>query len=118
MFARAVFFEYSVRLLVEQERLSYNLIVVRLSAVPAEQDMRRQRKEFFMEIDARGLSCPLPVIKTKKALAEAENRQVEVLLDEEVALENVRRLARDKGYTVQVAEENGEYRLTLTPEDA
>lgn len=32
--------------------------------------------EFNKEVDARGLNCPLPILKTKKALAEVESGQV------------------------------------------
>jgi len=32
--------------------------------------------EFQKEIDARGLNCPLPILKAKKALAELESGQV------------------------------------------
>lgn len=32
--------------------------------------------EFHKELDARGLNCPLPILKAKKALAEMETGQV------------------------------------------
>jgi tRNA 2-thiouridine synthesizing protein A len=32
--------------------------------------------EFDKELDARGLNCPLPILKTKKALAEMTSGQV------------------------------------------
>jgi tRNA 2-thiouridine synthesizing protein A len=32
--------------------------------------------EFQKELDARGLNCPLPILKTKKALAEMSSGQV------------------------------------------
>ena len=32
--------------------------------------------EFNKELDARGLSCPLPILKTKKALNELASGQV------------------------------------------
>ncbi|CAN5318036.1 sulfurtransferase TusA family protein [soil metagenome] len=32
--------------------------------------------EFHKELDARGLSCPLPILKTKKALSEMTTGQV------------------------------------------
>lgn len=32
--------------------------------------------EFHRELDARGLSCPLPILKTKKALADMSSGQV------------------------------------------
>lgn len=32
--------------------------------------------DFHKELDARGLNCPLPILKTKKALAEMESGDV------------------------------------------
>lgn len=64
-------------------------------------------------VDARGLSCPVPVIHTKAALEEAGCGEVIVLLDEDVARENVSRLAGSLGWEVQVAEDAGEFKLTL-----
>ncbi|HCY64106.1 MAG TPA: response regulator SirA [Oxalobacteraceae bacterium] len=32
--------------------------------------------EFQKELDARGLNCPLPILKTKKALAEMQSGEV------------------------------------------
>ncbi|HEX9432264.1 MAG TPA: sulfurtransferase TusA family protein, partial [Burkholderiales bacterium] len=31
---------------------------------------------FDKELDARGLNCPLPILRTKKALAELQSGQV------------------------------------------
>jgi tRNA 2-thiouridine synthesizing protein A len=32
--------------------------------------------EFIKDLDARGLNCPLPILKTKKALAEMTSGEV------------------------------------------
>ena len=45
-----------------------------------------------MEIlDARGLECPLPVVKTKELLKEID--EVKVLVDNEIAIENLTKFA-------------------------
>ncbi len=63
-------------------------------------------------IDAKGLACPEPVIRTKKALDVCDD--VTVLVDNETALENVRRLASSSGCAVDVEEEpGGIFRLHL-----
>ena len=63
-------------------------------------------------IDAKGLACPEPVIRTKKALDTCDD--VTVLVDNETALENVKRLASSSGCTVEVKEElGGIFRLHL-----
>ncbi len=67
-------------------------------------------------VDARGLSCPLPVIKAKAALDGLAGGEVVVLLDEEVAKENVTRLAHTLGCEVELADDAGEYKLTIRKE--
>lgn len=64
------------------------------------------------KIDARGLSCPQPVLMTKKALSSQE-KEYEVLVDNGTAKENVTRFAENAGYTVSVTERDGEYSLKL-----
>lgn len=64
------------------------------------------------EIDARGLSCPQPVVLTKKAL-ETE-REVIVFVDNDIAAENVKRLGANMGCTVTVEQQDANtFRLAL-----
>ncbi len=65
-------------------------------------------------VDARGLSCPGPVIKTKAAIEALTSGEIVVLVDEETARENVLRLARSFGCMVDVIEEGGEFKLTIS----
>ena len=44
-------------------------------------------------VDARGLSCPQPVLETKAALDSAGGGTIEVLVDTVTSRENVLRLA-------------------------
>ena len=48
------------------------------------------------QIDARGLSCPQPVILVTRAVEEG-NTDLEILVDNEVAKENVLRLTARRG---------------------
>ena len=64
-------------------------------------------------VDARGLSCPVPVIMAKKALDRIAAGELIVLVDEEVAMENVSRLARSLKCSVDVVEESGEFTLAI-----
>ncbi|MCX7703259.1 MAG: sulfurtransferase TusA family protein [Planctomycetota bacterium] len=59
----------------------------------------------MIEIDARGLSCPIPVLQTKKAL-EKNPTEVTVLVSAKVQVENVTRMARSKNYEVKSVEED------------
>lgn len=45
-------------------------------------------------IDARGKQCPMPVIETKKALKEMTEGMVEVLVDNEIAVQNLTKMAK------------------------
>ena len=64
-------------------------------------------------VDARGLSCPQPVILARRAIQAAEF-PIDVWVDTVTSRENVRRAAEKLGCTVQVEEVSGEFRLTLT----
>ena len=63
-------------------------------------------------IDARGLSCPQPVLMTMEAL-KAAPEVCQVLVDNATAKSNVTRYAQKAGYTVTVSEDNGDYTLEL-----
>jgi tRNA 2-thiouridine synthesizing protein A len=67
------------------------------------------------EVDVRGFSCPIPVVKTKKAMEDSPGEVLTVLVETEVSKENVTRLAESRGYAVKVEDVSGEYRLTLAP---
>jgi selenium metabolism protein YedF len=75
------------------------------------------------EIDARGLACPQPVILTKKALEE--NSRIVVIVDNETAMENVRRMAKSQGCEVSIEQKEEDIYVHITrgcscdiPEDA
>lgn len=56
-----------------------------------------------VKVNALGKPCPLPVIAAKKAIQElpAEGGQVDVLVDNEVAVKNVTKMAAGNGYQVK-----------------
>lgn len=64
-------------------------------------------------VDARGLSCPQPVILTRNAI-QGGQFPIEVLVETVTSRENVRRAAEKLGCTVQVEEKSEEFKLTLT----
>ena len=67
------------------------------------------------EVDARGLSCPIPVVKTEKAMDDNPEETITVLVETAVSRENVSRLARSRGYSVGVEEIDDGFRLWLSP---
>lgn len=64
-------------------------------------------------VDARGLSCPQPVILARKAI-EAGEFPIEVLVETVTSRENVRRMAEKAGCKVRVEELGEEFKLILT----
>ncbi len=57
----------------------------------------------MIEVDARGLSCPEPVIQTKKAIREQAG-EIKVIVDNNVAKENVKRALEAEKYKVSIEE--------------
>ena len=52
----------------------------------------------MLKVDARGDACPLPVVKAKKAISELKGAgEVEVLVDNEIAVQNLTKMAQQKG---------------------
>ena len=69
----------------------------------------------MIEVDARDFSCPIPVVKTQKAIEEHPNEELVVMVETPVARENVSRLAQSKGYAVRIEEVGDDFHLKLTP---
>ena len=67
-----------------------------------------------MTVDARGYSCPMPVVMVQKAVKGQSPAALEVLVDNQCSVENVTRFAQSSGYTVAVAPEGQDFRLSLS----
>jgi len=66
-------------------------------------------------IDARGLSCPQPVLDTLAAITAMGSGKLTVLVDTEASKENVSRAIKAKGWRLDaVAEDGGEYRIDIS----
>ena len=69
----------------------------------------------MVTVNAMGDNCPIPVIKTKKAMQEITGPEViEVLVDNEIAVQNVTKMATSEGGVVtseKVAEK--EFKVTI-----
>lgn len=63
-------------------------------------------------LDARGLSCPEPVIMVQKAMKSKE-AGYDMIVDNHASKENVTRFAEKNGYRVTVTENSGEYTLQM-----
>lgn len=68
------------------------------------------------QVDARGFSCPQPVMMARQAVQSGEF-PIEVLVDTVTSRENVRRATQAMGCTVEVKENEDGYCLTLSREN-
>ncbi len=71
----------------------------------------------MLQVNAMGDTCPIPVVKTKNAIKElgAQGGVVETLVDNEISVQNLTKMANQKGYDVK-SEKLGEnqFRVTMT----
>lgn len=58
-------------------------------------------------IDCKGLECPKPVINTKKALDASNGEALEIIVDNDVAKENVSKFLATKEVSFEINEKNG-----------
>ena len=63
-------------------------------------------------LDARGKQCPIPVIMAKDAMKEAD--AVEILVDNEIAVQNLTKLAKQKNYEIQSEKRNDDFVVNLS----
>ena len=63
-------------------------------------------------VDARGFSCPQPVIMTRKAIQDGQF-PIEVLVETVTSRENVRRASEKLGCQVEIEEMGDEFKLTI-----
>ena len=70
------------------------------------------------KVDARGLSCPQPVLMTLNEIKRGTANEIKILVDTEAAKENVSRAATSQDCKVtDVSKENGEYKITIKKEN-
>jgi len=62
----------------------------------------------LVRIDSRGMSCPQPVLMAKKALS-SNKEGFEILVDNNVAKENVSRFIKNAGFRSEVSEVEEDY---------
>ena len=72
-----------------------------------------------MTVDAMGDHCPIPVVKTKKALGKLQGAgQIEVLVDNETAMKNVMKMAKSSGASAESEKiSDREYKVMITVEE-
>lgn len=65
-------------------------------------------------VDARGLSCPEPVLLTLEAIKKLEKGEIEIVVDTDTSKENVSRAATSMGWRiVDISQESGAYKILI-----
>jgi selenium metabolism protein YedF len=67
-----------------------------------------------MLIDARGLGCPKPVVMAEDALKGMSEGTVEVLVDNEASVKNLRRFAEKNGLYSETTRSDGCWKVSIT----
>ncbi len=66
-------------------------------------------------VDARGMACPIPVVKANQALAQMNEGVLEVHVDNSVAVENLKRMALQKGLPVKTEQPEADHYVVTIP---
>lgn len=66
-----------------------------------------------IRINAVGLQCPKPVIETKKALSSIKEGNIITIVDNEIARENISKLAKSLKLDYCIQENNGTYEISI-----
>ena len=65
-------------------------------------------------VDARGLSCPQPVLMTMDEIKKVGKGEIVILVDTDTSKENVSRAATNQGWEVKSVDSEGTgYRITV-----
>ena len=65
-------------------------------------------------VDARGYSCPVPLLMVQEEIKKTDPAQLEVLIDAPCAVENIQCFAYHNGYAFQAEENGDEWTLKLS----
>lgn len=65
------------------------------------------------EVDARGLSCPEPLMMANEAIQKHAGEQIKVLVSEATPKANIEKLAKSKGKKVTVREVGQDFELVI-----
>ena len=67
----------------------------------------------MVTVEAKGLSCPEPVMLAKKAVKKNPSDDVQIVVDNATARDNILRMARSIKRTTDVRDIDGVYTITL-----
>ncbi|HZJ84977.1 MAG TPA: sulfurtransferase TusA family protein [Syntrophomonadaceae bacterium] len=65
-------------------------------------------------VDARGFSCPQPVIMTLNKIKKVKKGDIVIMVDTDTAKENVSRASKSRGWeVVEISPEDSDYKITI-----
>lgn len=68
-------------------------------------------------VDARGFSCPQPVLMTLDEIKRVKKGEIEILVDTDTSKENVSRAAGSQGWEIKDIQPDGEgYKISISRE--
>lgn len=69
---------------------------------PQVENLINIKEKRMITVNAMGDACPIPVVKTKNAIKELKSADVvETLVDNEIAVENLKKMAAQKGWPAE-----------------
>ncbi len=68
----------------------------------------------LFSLDCRGLSCPQPVLETKRVMEDNDASQIKIIVDNYTSRENVKRFALNQGFHVEVEDQPGDVYKSLS----
>lgn len=70
-------------------------------------------------VDARGKQCPIPIVMAKKTISEMGKGTVVIAVDNEISVQNLTKMANQKGYEVSSAQiDTNHYEVKMTVGEA
>ena len=76
-------------------------------------ELKEKRGIIMYEVDARGLSCPEPLMLVSDALKSHPGEKLKVLVSEPHSRTNIEKFVKSRGLTVLVKETGSEFELTI-----
>lgn len=64
-------------------------------------------------VDGRGLACPKPVLETKKALENLKEKELITIVDNTIAVENVKKLLTKLNYPFEVVSKSDYFEIKI-----
>lgn len=64
-------------------------------------------------VDARGYSCPVPVVMARESIEKNPGADCEILVDSMVCVENITRFGEGRGYKVSYEKQGEDFKIFL-----